>query len=78
MVSFAIKLGMQLWPTPLQSFYKNSGAKVLQLNGRFHSDEGLGTVTQLKNTTQSSGSLLFRVLMVEKFPKDIDVNENKN
>lgn len=59
-------------------FTKNSGAKVLQLNGRFHSDEGLGTVTQLKKYNPK-----LRILVIscidggKKFPKDIDVNENK-
>ncbi|MDZ4665354.1 MAG: ChaN family lipoprotein [Bacteroidota bacterium] len=60
-------------------FTNNSGAKVLQLNGRFHSDEGLGTVTQLKKYNPK-----LRILVIscidggKKFPKEINVNENKN
>ncbi|MBK6523325.1 MAG: ChaN family lipoprotein [Sphingobacteriaceae bacterium] len=59
-------------------FTKTVGQKFLQLNGRFHSDEGLGTVTQLKKYNPK-----LRILVIscidggKKFPKDIDVNENK-
>lgn len=60
-------------------FIKNNEAKVLQLNGRFHSDEGLGTVTQLKKYNPK-----LRILIIscidggKKFPKKIDYNENKH
>lgn len=60
-------------------FMKNKDAKVLQLNGRFHSDEGLGTVTQLKKYNPK-----LRILIVscidggKKFPNKIDYSENKH
>lgn len=59
-------------------FRENKNAKVLQLNGRFHSDEGFGAVTQLKKYNPK-----LRILVIscidggEKFPGNIDPAENK-
>ena len=59
-------------------FVKNADAKVLQLNGRFHSDEGFGIVTQLKKYNPK-----LRILIIssceanKKFPEINNAEENK-
>lgn len=59
-------------------FTKTKNAKVLQLNGRFHSDEGFGIVTQLKKYNPK-----LRVLIIssceanDKFPEITNAAENK-
>jgi len=59
-------------------FTKNKNAKVIQLNGRFHSDEGLGTVIQLKKYNPSLRILVISCMSGGKnFPNKIDYNENK-
>lgn len=60
-------------------FTKNKNAKVLQLNGRFHSDEGLGIVVQLKKYNPNLRILVLSCLSGGKnFPDKIDLAENKN
>jgi uncharacterized iron-regulated protein len=59
-------------------FKKNKSAKVLQLNGRFHSDEGLGTVTQLRKYNPKLRILVISSLAPESgFPNYINYQENK-
>ena len=53
MGSFNMVLSQSLWDATMaysiaEYLKKNKGKKVLHLNGRFHSDEGLAAVTQLK------------------------------
>lgn len=58
-------------------FLKNKEAKVLQLNGRFHSDEGSGIVTQLKKYNPKLRILLISCIGGGKnFPDKIDYIEN--
>lgn len=58
-------------------FSKNKNAKVIQLNGRFHSDEGFGIVAQLKKYNPK-----LRVLIIssceanEKFPEITNTADN--
>ena len=59
-------------------FLKNPDAKVLQLNGRFHSDEGYGTVTQLKKYNPELRVLIISCMRGNKnFPNHINYDENK-
>jgi uncharacterized iron-regulated protein len=59
-------------------FSKNKKAKVLHLNGRFHSDEGFGAVTQLRKYNPK-----LRILIISSidgganFPNKMDIAENK-
>lgn len=59
-------------------FTNNKSAKVLQLNGRFHSDEGFGIVAQLKKYNPK-----LKILIISSsdgganFPDKLDFNENK-
>lgn len=59
-------------------FMQNKNAKVLQLNGRFHSDEGLGIVTQLKKYNPKLRVLVISCISGDKdFPNAIDPGKNK-
>ncbi|MBI2269416.1 MAG: ChaN family lipoprotein [Bacteroidetes bacterium] len=59
-------------------FMKNKNAKVLQLNGRFHSDEGLGIVTHLKKHNPKLRVLVISCINGDKdFPNAIDSGKNK-
>lgn len=53
-------------------------AKVLQLNGRFHSDEGFGIVAQLKKYNPKLRVLIISCFEAnEKFPEITNAQENK-
>ncbi|MBK9401504.1 MAG: ChaN family lipoprotein [Bacteroidetes bacterium] len=56
---------------------QNKGRKVLQLNGRFHSDEGFAIVTQLKKYNAKIKSLIISAGSDESYP-DIDWNKHKH
>lgn len=56
---------------------KNKGKKVLQVNGRFHSDEKFAIVTQLKNYNPKLKSLVISAGSDESFPS-IDWNKFKH
>jgi uncharacterized iron-regulated protein len=59
-------------------FKKNKQTKVLQLNGRFHSDGGMGTVTQLRKYNQKLRILVISSFAPEKgFPDSLNYEENK-
>lgn len=59
-------------------FLKNKNAKVLQLNGKFHSDQGFGIVTQLKKYNPKLKVLIITSLEAnEKFPDITNMDENK-
>ncbi|MBD3627785.1 ChaN family lipoprotein [Cyclobacterium sp.] len=47
----------------LQSWRKNRRIKILHLTGRFHSDEGLGTVNELKRRKKN-----LRIITISSFP----------
>lgn len=59
-------------------FAKNKTAKVFQINGRFHSDEGFGIVTQLKKYNPKLKILIISCFEAnEKFPEITTIEENK-
>jgi uncharacterized iron-regulated protein len=59
-------------------FKTNNKAKVLQLNGRFHSDEGFGAVAQLKKYNPKLRIMIISCISGGKeFPDNINYNENK-
>lgn len=59
-------------------FMRNKNAKVLQLNGRFHSDERMGIVTQLKKYNPKLRVLVISCISGDKdFPNTIDPGKNK-
>ncbi|WP_163378760.1 ChaN family lipoprotein [Cyclobacterium sp. SYSU L10401] len=47
----------------LQSWRKNRKTKILHVTGRFHSDEGLGTVNELKQRKKN-----LRIITISSFP----------
>jgi uncharacterized iron-regulated protein len=74
--SFSMIPGQSLWDATMAwsiaSFLKkNKGTKILHLNGRFHSDEKLGTVTQLKKYAPKT-----RIMVISAFPLAPDENRN--
>lgn len=48
---------------------KHKGNKVMQVNGRFHSDEGFAVVTQLHNYRPKTKSLIISTACDEAYPK---------
>lgn len=59
-------------------FKKNKQAKVLQLNGRFHSDGGMGAVTQLRKYNPKLRILIISSFAPEKgYPDSLNFEENK-
>lgn len=55
----------------------NKGKKVMQVNGRFHSDEGFAAVTQLKKYSPGTRPLIVSVGEDKSFP-NIDWKEHKH
>ena len=55
---------------------KNAGKKVMQVNGRFHSDEGFAVATQLKKYSPKTKSLIISTGSDDAFP-NIDWNTHK-
>lgn len=81
-MGFNIIMGQSLWDATMaysisEYLKKNKGKKVMQLNGRFHSDEGLGIVTHLKKYSGKTKSLIISALTDESFP-NIDWNKHKH
>lgn len=63
MSGFNLIMGQSLWDATMaysitQYLKSNKGKKVLQINGRFHSDEGYAIVTQIKNYNKKIKSLV--------------------
>ena len=52
-----------------QYLKSNKGQKVLQINGRFHSDEGYAIVTQLKNYNKKIKPLIISAGPDLSFPE---------
>jgi uncharacterized iron-regulated protein len=48
---------------------KNKGKKIMQVNGKFHSDEGFAVVTQLYNYNSKVKPLIISTASDESFPK---------
>ena len=81
-MGFNLIMGQSLWDATMaysisEYLKKNKGKKVMQLNGRFHSDEGLGILTHLKKYSRKTKSLIISALTDESFP-NIDWNKHKH
>lgn len=73
MGGFNMILAQSLWDATMaysiaSYFKKHKDFKVMQVNGRFHSDEGLGTVTQLKNYNSKLKPLVISTASDDAFP----------
>ncbi|MBI4945250.1 MAG: ChaN family lipoprotein [Bacteroidetes bacterium] len=75
-------MGQSLWDATMaysisQYLAKNKNKKVLQVNGRFHSEEGFAAVTQLKKYRPKTKILIVTSISDDSFP-NIDWNGLKN
>ena len=82
MGGFNLIMGQSLWDATMAysiSNYlkKNKEKKVMQVNGRFHSDEGFAIVTQVKKYSPKVKSLIISTGTDESFP-NIDWNKHKH
>jgi len=82
MEGFNLILGQSLWDATMaysisEYLKKNKGKKVLQINGRFHSDEGFGIATQLNKYSPKIKSLIISTGTDESFP-NIDWGKHKH
>jgi len=82
MTGVNLVLGQSLWDATMaysisEYLKKNKGKKVMQVNGRFHSDEGFGIVSQLKKYSPKTKSLIISMETDESFPT-IDWNKYKH
>ena len=76
MGNFNMILAQSLWDATMaysiaEHLKKNKDVKVMHVNGRFHSDEGFGAVTQLKKYRPKVRTLVISSTSDDKFP-DID------
>ncbi len=81
MGGFNLVMGQSLWDATMaysisQYLKHNKGKKVMQVNGRFHSDEGFAVVTQLKNYSPKLKSLIISTGSDDAFP-NIDWSQHK-
>ncbi len=81
MGGFNLVMGQSLWDATMaysisEYLKKNAGKKVMQVNGRFHSDEGFAVVTQLKKYSPKTKSLIISTGSDDAFP-NIDWNTHK-
>lgn len=81
-IGFNLIMGQSLWDATMaysisEYLKKNKGKKVMQVNGRFHSDEGFAIVTQLKKYRAKTKSLIISTGTDESFP-NIDWNKHKH
>ena len=81
MDSFNLIMAQSLWDATMAysiSDYlkKNKGKKVMQVNGRFHSDEGFAVVSQLKRYSPKIKSLVISTGSDESFP-NVDWGKQK-
>ncbi len=72
-MGFNMIMGQSLWDATMaysisQYLKKNKAKKVMQVNGRFHSDEGLSIVTQLKKYSPKIKSLIISAGTDDSFP----------
>ena len=75
-------MGQSLWDATMafsisEYLKKNINKKVMQVNGRFHSDEGFAVVAQLKHFSPKIKSLIISSGSDESFP-NIDWTKHKN
>ncbi|MEP7196233.1 MAG: ChaN family lipoprotein [Saprospiraceae bacterium] len=81
MGQFNLVMGQSLWDATMaysieQYHAKNKKKKIMQVNGRFHSDEGFAIVTQLKKYNPKIKSLIISTSSDDSFP-NIDWNNYK-
>ena len=82
MGGFNLIMGQSLWDATMaysitEYLKKNKGKKVMQVNGRFHSDEGFAIVTQLKKYRPKKKSLIISTGTDDVFP-NIDWSKHKH
>ena len=73
MTGFNLIMGQSLWDATMaysiaEYLKKHKGNKVLQINGRFHSDEKFAIVTQLQNYSPKTKSLVISAGSDDSFP----------
>ncbi len=73
MGGFNLVMAQSLWDATMAysiAKYKKShkGKKIMQVNGKFHSDEGYAVVTQLKHYSPKTKSLVISTASDESFP----------
>jgi uncharacterized iron-regulated protein len=73
MGSFNLVMAQSLWDATMaysisEYLKKHAGMKVMQVNGRFHSDEGFAVVAQLKKYNPSAKMLIISSGSDENFP----------
>lgn len=73
MGGFNLVMGQSLWDATMaysiaEYLKKNKGKKLMQVNGRFHSDEGFAIVTQLKKYHPKLRPLIISATSDEAFP----------
>ncbi|MDZ4823394.1 MAG: ChaN family lipoprotein [Flavobacteriales bacterium] len=73
MMGFNLIMGQSLWDATMaysisQYLKKNKKKKLLHINGKFHSDEGFGIVTQLKKYRSKTRVLVISTTSDENFP----------
>lgn len=81
-LSFDLILGQSLWDATMawsihQYLKKHKGYKVMQVNGKFHSDEKMGIVIQLKKYNKKLRPLVLSVAPHESFPS-VDIHSMKH
>ena len=74
MTQFDLITAQSLWDATMaysiaQFLKKNKAKKVMQVNGKFHSDEGFAIVTQLKQYRPKAKSLIISSATDDDFPK---------
>lgn len=82
MEGFNLVMGQSLWDATMaysiwEYLKQNKREKVMQVNGRFHSDEGFAVVTQLKKYSPKIKSLIISTTADKSFPY-IDWNKHKH
>lgn len=74
MGSFSMVTAQSLWDATMaysiaEYLKKNKGKKIMQVNGKFHSDEGFAIVTQLKKYRPQAKVLIISTASDEAFPQ---------
>ncbi len=82
MGNFNLVVAQSLWDATMaysisQYLKKHKGQKVMQVNGKFHSDEGFGVATQLKKYSPNAKKLIVHTVSEDSFP-EINWAEIKN
>jgi uncharacterized iron-regulated protein len=82
MGGFNLVLAQSLWDATMaysisEYMKKNKGKKIMQVNGRFHSDEGFAVATQLRKYRPKAKLLIISAGSDESFP-NIDWQKFKN